>query len=222
VPTYCHSCPYNKKFCKGIYVDNPTCPHGYSPLRRNGDAGQSTPGAFTSTPSRSGRVLEPNILIKIGKAAANRDDYETAKECYEKILEIEPNNNEVAFLLKRLKYILEDEEEKSVEVDEPGSSEPESEKKYTGMLPHQVEKRISIKPKQQYELDPNIIDKDQEKVYHVEDDEDEKVMEQVSRDVAREVRKANTRRKRNMGLAAGVVVILMMIILLWWFGYLKL
>jgi hypothetical protein len=160
-------------------------------------------------------------LIKIGKAAANRDDYVTAKECYEKIMEIEPENNEAAFLLKRLNYILEDEGEESSEDGETGSKESEADMKYAGMLPHQVEKRISIKPKQQYEVDPNIIDKEQKEVYHVEQDENGEVLEKVSRDVAREVKKANTRRKRNMGLAAGVIVILMMIILLWWFGYLK-
>jgi tetratricopeptide (TPR) repeat protein len=165
--------------------------------------------------------LEPSILIKIGKAAANRDEYETAKECYEKIVEIEPDNNEAAFLLKRLNYITEEDEEKILEDDEAGSAEPESDMKYAGMLPHQVEKQISIKPKQHFDVDPNIIDKEQKEVYHVEQDENEEVLEKVSRDVAREVRKANTRRKRNMGLAAGVIVILMMIILLWWFGYLK-
>jgi hypothetical protein len=213
VPTYCHSCPYNKKFCKDFHIEDPTCPHGYSPLKRNGSA--------VATPSRAGSILEPSILIKIGKAAANRDEYETAKECYEKILELEPGNNEAAFLLKRLNFILEEAEEKpDAEVgDETLGSE--SEEKYAGMLPHQVEKQISIKPKQQYEVDPNIIDKEQKEVYHVEQDENEEVLEKVSRDVAREVKRANTRRKRNMGLAAGVIVILMMIILLWWFGYLK-
>jgi tetratricopeptide (TPR) repeat protein len=173
--------------------------------------------------TRTGKhhIFEPAILIKIGKAAANRDEYQIAKECYSKILEIDPKNNEAAFLLKRLKYFLDEDKEPSEE-DGTGSREKtENVETSSGFLTQQEEKRISIRPKQQYDLDPNIINKDQDKIYHVEEDDDEEILEEVSKHVARQIKKKNKSSTRNMGLAAGVICILMIIILLWYFGYLN-
>jgi hypothetical protein len=170
---------------------------------------------------KKGRVFETNILIRIGKTAANRDDYQTAKECYEKVLEVEPENTEAAFLLKRINYILDSNNKASEDEDLEIEPIPEPDKKSTGMLPLQEEKKISIKPRQQFDIDPNIIDKDQKEVYHVEDDEDGVELEEVSKHVAREIKKSAKKEKRNMGLAAGIIVILMMIALLWYFGYLR-
>ena len=221
MPTYCHSCPYNLRFCRSLYIEEPTCPHGYSPLKRDGQLRQepSLYDIHLGSPKK-GRIFEPNILIKIGKSAANRDDYETAKDCYEKVLELEPENTEAAFLLKRINYILESSSKEPEDEDLEPEPISEPEKKTIGMLPHQEEKRISIRPKQQFNIDPNIINKDQEKVYHVDDDEDSSELEEVSKHVAREIKKSAKKEKRNMGLAAGIIVILMMIVLLWYFGYL--
>ena len=222
MPTYCHSCPYNLRFCKGLYIEGPTCPHGYSPLRRDGQLRSeiSLYDIHLGSPKK-GRVFEPSILILIGKSAANRDDYQTAQECYEKVLEVEPGNTEAAFLLKRINYILDSNTKELEDIDLEAEPTPEPEKRSIGMLPLQEEKRISIRPKQQFDIDPNIINKDQEKVYHVEDDEDGMELQEVSKHVAQEIKKSSKREKRNMGLAAGIIVILMMIALLWYFGYLR-
>jgi hypothetical protein len=219
VPTYCHSCPYNK-FCKDFYISNPTCPHGYSPVRQE-DGGPS----FDSKPSsqRKGTVLDPTILFNIGKAASNRNDYETALLCYEKVLEKDLDNTKAAFLLKRLKYILEEDKPKEPETeDEDGSSDDEeTSPKEKGMLPLQEQKNILIKPKMQFEIDPELRTREPVNVYRVEETDEDEELSKVSRDVAIQERKADTKRKRNMGLAAGIVVIFMMIMLLYWFGYLK-
>ncbi len=63
--------------------------------------------------SSSGHILEPKILITIGKAAINNNDYVTAVECYEKVLELQPNDPEAAFLLKRAKFMIDDDNEDS-------------------------------------------------------------------------------------------------------------
>ncbi len=220
MPTYCHSCPYNSRFCKGVYIENPTCPHGYSPLRRD-DTDRGFTASYDDSSTKKARVLEPGILIKIGKAAASKDDYETAKECYEKALEIEPNNSQASFLIRRINYILGNNIVPSIDdvVELEKTTEPVQ--KRVGMLPLQEEKRISIKTKSQFEIDPNIINKDQNKVYQIENDDDESELEEVSKHVAREIKKSSKKEKRNMGLAAGIIVILLMIFLLWYFGYLR-
>jgi tetratricopeptide (TPR) repeat protein len=217
MPTYCHSCPYNK-FCKNYYVEKPSCPHGYSPVNQDTAVLKST---MKLGESRAGSILRPEILIKIGKAAANNSDYETASECYEKALNIDSNNTEAAFLLKRTKYIVNGDREKLDDTTEEEIKISETEEKRTGMLPLQEEKKISIKPKAQYEIDPELRSQDASKVYHVEQEDNEDELEKVSKDVAIQIKIAATKRNRNIGLGAGIFVILLMIFLLWWFGYLQ-
>ncbi len=217
MPTYCHSCPYNK-FCKGLYIDKPSCPHGYSPVSSE-DSGIKA--IAREIGQRPGSILRAEILIRIGKAAANNNDYETATECYEKALTINPKNTEAAFLLKRTKYIVNGKQEKPLDIQEEEITKSEPKLERTGMLPLQEEKQIIIKPKPQFDINPELRSQEASKVYHVEEEEDEEELEEVSKNVALQVKIAASKRNRNIGLAAGIFVILMMIVLLWWFGYLK-
>jgi tetratricopeptide (TPR) repeat protein len=192
---------------------------GYSPL---GQEGLTAISSTTGEGERSGHVLNPAILIKIGKAASNRSDYQTALDCYTKSLEIDPGNTEAAFLLRRVKYIIEEDQPKTIDSQDEAETEPEPQKGPRGMLPMQEEKTIKIKPKLQQEVSPELREQDPTRVYHVEESDDGRELEEVSKHMAREAKKSATKRKRNMGLAAGILVILMMIILLWYFGFLKL
>lgn len=216
MPTYCHSCPYNK-FCKDLYIEIPSCPHGYSPVRAEGEGIKPDEKVEAD---HTGHILKPEILIKIGKTAANRNDFETAIECYEKSLEVEPNNTEAAFLLKRTKYMVDEEKTLTTEAATSAQQKPKPKWERKGMLPLQEEKTISIKVKPQLEVDPELHTRDPSTVYHVEE-EDEEELEEVSKNVAKQIKLAASKRTRNMGLAAGIIVIFLMIFLLWWFGYLK-
>lgn len=223
MPAYCGSCPFNK-FCKDVYIQDPTCPMGYRPV---GLDKKSKKKADIDANGRTGYVLDPAILLKIGKAAMNRNDFETSVACYEKALEIDPNNAEASFLLRRTQFMLKDDSElETDDTEEPTEEELESEEKPSGMLPHQQTiKSIQIKPKQKAEINPNIISEPSEKVYQVqmeETEEEQKEKEYVSKHMAIRSKASVMKSKKGTYVVLTLVVamILMIVFALWVFGFL--
>ena len=97
MPPYCRTCPYNT-FCDERSFAEDLCPIGYVPSVKS-DTMKNLSGT-------ADEPLDIEILIKSGKNAYNNDDYERAIKCYEKILEIEPTNQEAGFLKKRTEFII--------------------------------------------------------------------------------------------------------------------
>jgi len=97
MPPYCKTCPYNE-FCENKSVSEAICPMGYVPA-----SGSATLKTIKGTAEEP---LEPGILIHIGKTAYNNDDYEQALKAYNKVLEVDPANQEAQFLKKRTEYII--------------------------------------------------------------------------------------------------------------------
>ncbi|WP_455393265.1 tetratricopeptide repeat protein [[Eubacterium] cellulosolvens] len=224
MPDYCRSCHYNK-FCKNAYVSNPTCPMGYSPVGREPKKGTLQKDMITTS-----QVYKPEILLKIGKTAINKNDYNTAIECYQKLLEVKPNDPEANFLLRRAKYMAEGKDTESLakskkkevatEAEEEGDEKPAP--KGSAILPIQQFKRISIRPEQHYEVNRDLIGPGSEKVYGVEEDEDEKEMEKVSRTVAIRSKRSVLKEKGTLvAVALAITIIIMIVIGLWAFGFLN-
>ncbi len=97
MPPYCRTCPYNS-ICDEKFFCEDLCPIGYVPAVRS-----------ETMKTMSGSADEPldiEILKKIGKNAYNNNEYERAIRCYDKILEVDPLNQEATFLKKRTEYIL--------------------------------------------------------------------------------------------------------------------
>lgn len=97
MPPYCKTCPYNE-YCENNYVPEAICPMGYIP-----SSGSNTLKTISGTAEEP---LDPEVLTKIGKTAYNNDEYERAIKSYNKILEVDPTNQEAPFLKKRTEYIL--------------------------------------------------------------------------------------------------------------------
>lgn len=97
MPPYCRICPYNS-ICDENCFSEDICPMGYVPAAKS-----ETMKTMSGT---SGEPLDLAILLKIGKTAYNDSEYERAIRCYEKILEIDPDNQEATFLKKRTEYII--------------------------------------------------------------------------------------------------------------------
>ena len=176
----------------------------------------------------SRHIFNEKILIKIGKASVNRNDYPTAVQCYEKVLELKPNDPEASFLLKRAKYMIDgtpDEGSNGQAAQQTATLQEDNQSR--GMLPLQQQlKSIQIKPKQQVDIDPDIIstETDINTVYQaqLEDTEKEiKVKEDVSRHVAI-TNKGSIMGKRGTMIVLGlaITIIIMIVIGLWQFGFL--
>jgi tetratricopeptide (TPR) repeat protein len=175
----------------------------------------------------TGSVLEPEILIRIAKAAINRNDYQSAIDAYEKVLQIDQGNTQASFLLKRAKYMVEDEKEvstKSKVKDTGGGAEKDQlENGRAGMLAHQQKiQRISIKPKQKFKVNRNIIVREDGEVYGVDASEDEREMEEVSKTMAIRT-KGSIIKRRGILIAFGlaITIIIMIVVGLYAFGFLK-
>jgi hypothetical protein len=194
MPDYCRSCPYNK-FCKDDYIPNPTCPFGYSPVGLNAKAkDEQEPSAEAS------QIYKPEIIFKIAKAAINKNDYQTAIECYGK--ETSPL-----------------EEAKSKHKKKDDETQPSS--KGSATLPHQELKKISIRPTQRLKVDRELIGPDTEKVYGVEQTQDLEELEDLSKNVAIRLKGKIKRKNRPMVIIALCLAILFgLIFALWFFGYL--
>jgi tetratricopeptide (TPR) repeat protein len=163
--------------------------------------------------------------LNIAKAAINRNDYTSGIECYEKILEIDPTNNEAKFLLRRAKYMTGEEKpeggvDEEADKSESDQSEPESKPAQPAMLAQQHMRSISIKPKQQFEVNRNIIGPDTEKVYGVETD-DISELEEVSKDAALKIKAKDKRKNKPVRIIIFCLGVLFgLILMLWYFGYL--
>lgn len=222
MPDYCNSCPYNK-YCKGLYISVPTCPMGHSPV-----GSKAAPeGADGAPDEKSKHVLKTEILLKIAKTSMNRNDYQNAVECYEKVLSISPDNTEASFLLKRAKYMVSGKSDSGAVSEESTATkkeiESEPDKKSFGMLAQQQQiQKVQIKPKQQFEINPNIIGPETDKVYGVEKVENVEELEDVSKHVA--IRsKGSVLRKRGVLIAFGlsIAIIVMIVVGLYMFGFLQ-
>jgi len=197
---------------------------GYEPL----GAGQSLKKPAESEGDGSTTTIyQPEILLKIAKAAMNKNDYQTATETYEKILENNPNHQEAQFLLKRVKYMASEEtsEGKKKKPKQKSKQKPKVEKKpeMRGVLPIQQVEKLKIKPKQQYKIDPHIIGPETDKVYGLEEDEEkeEKELEDISRHVARRTKgSVMKRRGTTVALLLAIAIIVMIIVGLFLFGFL--
>jgi tetratricopeptide (TPR) repeat protein len=198
---------------------------GYSPLR--GDS-RNQIDISGDQEDYSGQLYKPEILIKIGKAATNRNDYTTSIECYEKVRQIDPNHNEAGFLLRRAKYMANGGSDSNLgeaagksDKESKKKDESETESKYGGMLPQQQIKHISIKPKHKFKVDPNIISRDQELVYGAEEDEDQKQLEKVSKTVAIRTKGSILKRRGTIiAFALTIGIIIMIVVGLYAFGFL--
>lgn len=176
----------------------------------------------------TGHIINEKILIKIGKAAVNRNDYQTAVQCYEKVLELQPNDPEASFLLKRTKYMLDGvhEDDSTGQLAQQTETGKEDNKSM-GMLPLQQQlKSIQIKPKQQVDINPDIIstETDANTVYQAQlesTNKEIKEKEYVSRHVA-VANKGSIMGKRGTTIVLGlaIAIIIMIVIGLWQFGFL--
>lgn len=219
MPAYCRSCPYNK-YCKDEYISNPTCPMGYSPV-----GSEARAKLYPDDAEEASQNYKVGILLNIAKSAINKNDYVTAIECYEKILAFRPADPEASFLLKRAQYMAEGKRTTPLKSTTSGSSPGEAEngiKPKGPVMIHQDElKKLRIRPEQRLEVDRNIIGQDTEMVYGVEDGEDEKEMEKVSRDVAiRYKRSVLKERGTLVAVALAITIIIMIVVGLWVFGFL--
>ena len=192
---------------------------GYSPVGQETKAqADKTSSPKSDSDSHTGHFLKTEVLIKIAKAAASRNDYQTGIECYEKVIELEPNHSEAGFLLKRTKYMVKDETEPKTEKTSAISQDVSTTTQTHGMLPQLEARTISIKPKQKMEVNPNIIiDK-----VHVDGMENGKDMENMSRNVARKS-KGSIMGSRGVMIVMALTIALIMMIVggLWWFGFLN-
>lgn len=219
MPDYCRSCPYNK-FCKDDYIPNPTCPFGYSPVGLNAKAkDEQEPLAEAS------QIYKTEIIFKIAKAAINKNDYQTAIGCYEKVLELQPNNPEASFLLRRTRYMANGKETSPLRgaksKHKKKDDETEQSSKGSATLPHQELKKISIRPTQHLKVDRELIGPDTEKVYGVEQTQDLEELEDLSKNVAIRLKGKIKRKNRPMVIIALCLAILFgLIFALWFFGYL--
>ena len=206
-------------------MEVPSCPMGYEPLR----TGQSQNKHTESGDNDSATTLyQPEILLKIAKAVMNKNDYKTAIETYEKILENNPNHQEAQFLLKRARYMVNEKtstSKKEKPKEKPKEkSEEEKKPEMRGVLPIQQVEKLKIKPKQQYRIDPHIIGPETEKVYGLEEDEEdeEKELEDISRHVARRTKGSVMKRKGiTVSFLLAIAIIVMIIVGLYWFDFLK-
>jgi len=195
---------------------------GYSPVKL--ETKPST-GVIKDSEEYSSLVYQPRILLNIAKWAMNRNDYQTSINCYEKILELQPTDREAAFLLKRARFMMGDTEafkKKYFDTTKSTSkAEPKETKSY--ILPQQQKiTKLQIKPKQQFKVDPSIIGKKPEKVYGVEEDEEEELKEEVSKHVAIRSKGSVLKKKGTMiafGLALAIII--MIVIGLYLFGFLQ-
>ncbi len=218
MPGYCHSCPYNK-FCKGQYLKNPTCPHGYTPVGKD----TIVKSQDDSSDAYSGHIHKPDILLNIAKAAMNRNDYQTSIETLEKLLLIKPDDREATFLLRRARYIYESKDSEKTKKSKTTSTTTAEQQKVEpkGVLGLQKIEKLRIKPELQYKVDPNIVGKKSDKVYYAEDDEDEEEKEEVSKHVAIRHKVSPMKKKGNLlVLGLAIALIIMMIIMLWYYGFL--
>lgn len=97
MPPYCRTCPYNS-ICDENCFSEDICPMDYVPAAKS-----KTMKTMSGTAEE---LLDIDILKKIGKNAYNDSEYERAIKCYNKILEVDPGNQEATFLKKRTEYIL--------------------------------------------------------------------------------------------------------------------
>jgi tetratricopeptide (TPR) repeat protein len=97
MPPYCRTCPYNS-ICDEKSFSEDLCPMGYVPAVRS--------ETMKTMAGSADEQLDIEILKKIGKNAYNDSDYERAIRCYDKILEVDPSNQEATFLKKRTEYII--------------------------------------------------------------------------------------------------------------------
>ena len=219
MPAYCRSCPYNK-YCKDENISNPTCPMGYSPV-----GSEARAKLYPDDAEEANQSYKAGILLNIAKSAINKNDYITAIECYEKILVFRPGDPEASFLLKRAQYMAEGKRTSPMKEATSGSDSGETEdgvKPKGPVMIHQEEiKKLRIRPEQRLKVDRNIIGPDTEKVYGVEEDEDEKEMEKVSRDVAIRYKRSIIKERGTLvAVALAISIIIMIVVGLWVFGFL--
>jgi tetratricopeptide (TPR) repeat protein len=197
---------------------------GYKPL--GSDQSQTKPDGASGDEAAT-TIYQPEILLKIGKAAMNKNDYQTAKETYEKILENNPDHQEAQFLLKRVKYMASEESsgDKNKKAKQKAKQKAKEEKKpeMRGVLPIQQLEKLKIKPKQKYKIDPHIIGPETDTVYGLEEDteDEEEELEDISRHVARRT-KGSVMKRRGVTVAflLAIAIIVMIIVGLYWFGFL--
>jgi len=208
-------------FCKGTYVKDPTCPMGYKPVGQGPSITDDK-----KVDELSGHVFQTPVLLKIAKSAMNKNDYNSSIECYEKILELKPNDPEASFLLKRAKFMVTEKSnqpEKAAKLKRASeSSKQKSKKMPDGMLAQQQIGKIQIKPKQQFKVDPHIIGPESDKVYHADEDVEEKEKEEVSKHVAIKSKGSYVKKKgTTVALLLAIAIIIMIVVGLWLFGFLE-
>jgi tetratricopeptide (TPR) repeat protein len=209
MPPYCKTCPYNK-YCENTHISEAICPMGYVP--KSG-----------AKPKKRGRKteeepLDPGILLLIGRSYNSEGEYELALKCFNKVLELGPDNQETQFLKKRTEYILsqvsgkiELEDKPITEYDDDGSpltlpSEPSIKVGHSKAIYYDSVRKVPLKGK---------------KVLTVKDSDKEK--KGISKAISIRTH-GSILKKRGTEVVIGVVIafLVLLVILLFLTGHLRL